>query len=162
MKKTKKAALFLCLKIAVIALVAAVILHFVIAVRICRSNDMYPNVRDGDCVILLRTKNVTFDDVILYNADGKEYFGRIVAVPGETVRIENETGLWIEDSLVYDRLPFRTSVKDETAYPVIVPEDAFFVLGDLRDQSKDSRDFGCIRKEQVIGKQLYLMRWRGF
>lgn len=162
MKKTKKAALFLGIKLAVFALVLVLILTLLIAVRICRSNDMYPNVRDGDCVIVLRTKNVTFDDVILYSVEGEEYFGRIVAVPGETVRIENETGLWVEDSLVYNALPFHTMVTDEDAYPVVVPEDAFFVLGDLRDQSRDSRQFGCIRREQVIGKQIYLMRWRGF
>lgn len=162
MNKTLKAALFIGIKIAIIALVIGGIFTFVITVRICRSNEMYPNIRDGDCVILMRTKNVSFDDVILYSVDGQEYFGRIVAVPGETVRIENESGLWVQDSLVYSTLPYRTTVTDEKKYPIIIPEDSFFVLGDLRDQSRDSREFGCIRKEQVIGKELYLMRWRGF
>lgn len=162
MNKVVKATLFLLIKMGIIVLFVFLVLQFLITVRICRSNDMYPNIRDGDCVILQRTQNVTFDDVILYEVDGKEYFGRIVAVEGEEVRIENESGLWVAGSLVYNNLPYSTKVSDESVYPVTVPEGQFFVLGDLRDQAKDSRDFGCISPEQVIGKQLYLMRWRGF
>lgn len=162
MGKVFKAALFLTLKTSAIIAAAFIIFRFFIGARICRTNDMYPNIRNGDCVFFYRTQEVTFDDVILYRAEGEEHFGRIVAVPDESVSIKNDSGLWVEDSNVYNSLPYPTTVQDETKYPVIVPEDEFFVLGDLRDQSKDSRVFGCIKKSQVIGKQFYLMRWRGF
>jgi len=162
MKKVLLAAAFIIAKAVIIAAAVFIIFHFFIGVRICRSNDMYPNIRDGDCVFIKKTQNVTFDDVILYKAGGEEHYGRIVAVSGETVNIKNDSGLWVQDSLVYNFLPYPTTVQDESKYPVTVPEGEFFVLGDLRDQSKDSRDFGCVKKSQVIGKQFYLMRWRGF
>ena len=162
MGKVFKVALFVALKTSAIIAVTFIIFHFFIGVRICRVNDMYPNIRDGDCVFFYRTQDVTFDDVILYRAGGEEHFGRIVAVPGESVSIKNDTGLWVEDSNVYNSLPYPTTARDESEYPVTVPKDGLFVLGDLRDQSKDSRDFGCIKKSQVLGKQFYLMRWRGF
>lgn len=162
MDKVFKAALFVVVKVLIITGFLFIIFRCFVGVRICRSNDMYPNIRDGDCVFFYRTQDVTFDDVILYRADGEEHFGRIVAVPDETVSIKNDSGLWVEDSNVYNSLPYPTTVPDETKYPITVPENGFFVLGDLRDQSKDSRDFGCIKKNQVIGKQFYLMRWRGF
>lgn len=154
--------MLVCGKVLLIGATVFLLLRFVVAVRICRSTDMYPTIKDGDLVVVQRTHDVTFDDVVLYVADGKEHLGRVVSVAGERVAIENDSGLWVEDSLVYNTLPYPTTVKDESVYPLTVGEGEVFVLGDLRNQCEDSRDFGPIAKNQVIGKQIYLMRWRGF
>lgn len=162
-RKTTRAFAFVMLKTLLILLVFVILLRFVIAVRICRSNDMYPNVRDGDLVVLQRTHDVTFDDVILYEHDGIEYIGRIVAVAGETVVISDENGLVVNDSIVYNPLPYETKMpEDGGQLELEVPDGQVFVLGDFRSDSRDSREFGCIDKDDAIGRQIYLMRWRGF
>lgn len=161
MNKSLRAFLFIVIKVALIAVILFVVFHFFIGVRICRTADMYPNIRDGDLVILLKTQDVTIDDVILYTVEGQEHYGRIVAVAGERVLIDSESGLTVNDNTVYNSLPYPTEPRGEE-FTAVVPENSVFVLGDCRDQCSDSRDFGSIEKSNVIGKQIYLMRWRGF
>ena len=161
-KQTLKAIAFFSLKVLGIIAIFLVLLMLVVTVRICHSNDMYPNLRDGDFVLLQRTHDVTFDDVILYEHEGEEYFGRIVAVPGETVVINDDQGLVVNDNIVYNSLAYPTGMPDNSEFSVTVGEGKVFVLGDFRDGAHDSREFGCISKQDAIGRQLYLMRWRGF
>jgi signal peptidase I len=161
-KQTRKAIAVFSLKVLIIAVVFAVLFMFVMTLRICRSNDMYPNIKDGDLVVVQKTHDVTFDDVILYEHDGVEYFGRVVAVPGETVVINDEDGLVVNDNIVYNTLPYATAMPEGEQEKIVVGDDEVFVLGDYRDGARDSREFGCIDKQDAIGRQIYLMRWRGF
>lgn len=161
-KQTLKAIAVFSAKILIITGIFAMLFTFVVTVRICRSNDMYPNVRDGDLVLVQKTHDVTFDDVILYEHDGIEYFGRVVAVPGETVVINDEDGLVVNDNIVYGTLPYATAMPEGEQKRVVVGEGEVFVLGDYRDGARDSREFGCISQNDAIGRQIYLMRWRGF
>jgi signal peptidase I len=161
-EQTLRAIAFFVLKVLTIFGIFVGLFHFVIAIRICRSTDMYPNIRDGDFVLIQRTHDVTFDDVILYEHDGQEFFGRIVAVAGETVVINSENGLIVNDSIVDNTLPYPTRMADDEEKTVTVGDGEVFVLGDFRDGAYDSREFGCIRKQDAIGRQIYLMRWRGF
>ena len=160
--KTRRAIAFLLLKVAAIAAVTAVLMCFVVTVRICRDTDMYPNLRDGDLVLLQRTHDVSFDDVILYEHDGIEYFGRIVAVAGDTVAIDDANGLTVNGNVTYNTLPYATKMPDGGRREFAVGDGEVFVLGDFRDGARDSREFGCVRREDAIGRQIYLMRWRGF
>ena len=100
--------------------------------------------------------------MILYEHDGVEYFGRVVAVPGETVVINDEDGLVVNDNIVYNTLPYATAMPEGEQEKIVVGDDEVFVLGDYRDGARDSREFGCIDKQDAIGRQIYLMRWRGF
>lgn len=161
-KKTQKAVAFLATKVAILAVVALVMLRFVLAVRICRSADMYPSVRDGDLVLLLRTQDVAFDDVILYEHDGIEYLGRVVAIGGERVTISDTEGFLVDGNVAYGTLPYETRMPEGGTQEFDVGDGEVFVLGDFRDGSRDSREFGCVSRTDVIGRQIYLMRWRGF
>lgn len=159
--KTARALVSFAFKWGIVALAIAIALTRFLAVRICRSNDMYPNVRDGDFVLLKRFGTLLPDDVILYEHDGKEFYGRIVALAGEEVEI-TENGLYVDGSQTLNALPYETIPQEGQKYPLTVPDGCFFVLGDLRSEASDSRIFGCVSEEDVIGKQIYLMRWRNF
>lgn len=172
-KKTLKALLRLAIKLSIIATIVFILLHFFVTIRICHSNDMYPNIKDGDLVVYYNRNNFinnliykdtlhySFDDVVLYEYEGKEYIGRIVAFAGDTVEV-NEYGLLVNGSGIYNSLPYTTLPQADLDYPIKLGENEFFILGDLRDQVKDSRTYGVIRKDAIIGKEVFLIRRRSF
>ncbi len=84
---------------------------------------------------------------------GIDYIKRIVAESGDKVEIKNGY-LYINDiKQNEDYLKEEQSTKPKfISYPYIVPEGEFFVLGDNRLHSTDSREFGSISKDKILGK----------
>ena len=117
---------------------------------------MEPTLSDGDKVYVVKPVNLCRNDVVILNAGDQRIIKRIVAVPGDTIQIR--------DGHVY----VNGNIADElctefggTAYePLTLGKDEFFVLGDNREQSKDSRyrDIGVIKREQIIEKAIILKR----
>ena len=104
---------------------------------------------------------VTFQDPEI---PGRVLIKRCIAVGGQTVDINDEDGLVYVDGVAlsepYTRgLPSYTLASD-VSYPYTVPEGCFFVLGDYRTQSEDSRDFGPVPLEDVQAKVITLLRRR--
>lgn len=163
MKKTKKAILHFLIKLGILGIIIFILLHFVISIDICYNNEMYPNIKDGDLVVFLKVGNISFDDIVLYkDKTGKKHYGRIVSIKGETVSITKEDGLIVNEGTVYNMLPYKTEPQEGVKYPILLKDNEFFILGDKRDQAKDSRTFGPINKSQIIGKEVFLMRRRSF
>ena len=161
------------IKILIIGLIVFMTLHFFITIRICHNNDMYPNIKDGDLVIWYNTDNFIenlihkdqpnyiFDDVIIYLVNGEEHYGRIVATEGDSVEV-TEYGLFVNGSGIYNNLPYVTTPQADLNYPIVLGPNEFFIMSDLRDQIKDSRTYGIIKLEDIIGKEIYLCRRRSF
>ena len=74
---------------------------------------------------------------------------RVVGLPGERVRIQGGT-VFINDVRLDE--PYVTNRKNETLAERTVPEDSYYVLGDNRPQSDDSRHWGEVKRELIIGK----------
>ncbi len=98
-----------------------------------------------------------FDIIIfpyLYEVD-TYYIKRIIGLPGETVYIDTEGNIYINDEILYESYGSET-IKDAglAVTPIKLAEDEYFVLGDNRNNSKDSRfiDVGNIHRSQIIGK----------
>jgi len=102
-------------------------------------------------------------DIVVFHANSKEdYVKRIVGFPGETIEYRNDS-LYINGEFVAE--PFLEQLKkgqqtpyteDFTLHEQIgikrIPQDKIFVMGDNRPNSLDSRSFGCIDIDQVVGK----------
>ncbi len=129
---------------------------------------MEPNFHDHEYLIIdeisYRFKTPERGQVIVfrYPRNPQEYFiKRIIALPGESVLIKegkiniyneaNPSGFTINEKYLPDNL--LTDSQNET--PVKVGENEYFVLGDNRNASKDSRSFGAVDKNFVIGKVLF-------
>lgn len=91
--------------------------------------------------------------------EGKSrYVKRVIGVPGDKIEIY-EGFVFVNGEIQEEEyIQEMTEVKSESDYPLIVPEGQYFVLGDNRDSSLDSRDFGCIRREQIEGK-VWIRLW---
>lgn len=150
------------IRIGVTAAVLAILFLFVVTIRIWHQNDMYPAVRDGELVLFLRPGRINAESVVLYRTeDGAEHMGRIAAMEGEEVEIMEDSGVRVNGNIAYQTVPYHTP-PGTVDYPYIVPEDSYFILGDYREQETDSRTYGAIRKDQIIGTLIFAMQIRGF
>lgn len=124
-------------------------------------NSMEPNLRHGDVILISNLyAKPDYGDVIAvgrYDAENPSIVKRIVALGGDEIDINFEThlitvngGVITEHYKVVDAL----TVQGDLTYPVTVPEDCVFVLGDNRNDSLDSRfsRVGFIKKDEIAGK----------
>ncbi len=90
------------------------------------------------------------------------YLKRVIGLPGETVEIRDGM-VYIEGEVLQEPYVKGMTEARDLAFPLVVPADSFLLLGDNREESKDSRDFGCIRLMALEGKPvlrlLPLKKW---
>jgi len=147
----------------VIALAIFVIVYlFLFQPHQVRGNSMFPNFHDGDYIltdkISYHLTNPKRNDVIIFTAPRNEdydYIKRIIALPGETIRLEEKRIFVNNDTLEQSYLTDKTTFGGrflEIGKETIIPQDNYFVLGDNRNHSSDSRDWGLVPKDNIIGK----------
>jgi signal peptidase I len=84
---------------------------------------------------------------------GKQFVKRVIGVSNETVTIRDGL-VYINDKLIQETYPLNLSIKNNHG-PVSIPPGYVFVLGDNRDNSKDSRDFGPVSIRKIRGRLLF-------
>ena len=140
--------------------------YFVINFVGCRSrvdgSSMNPTLSDGDNLwvdkLSYRFGNPKRFDVIIFNYDeDTTYVKRIIGLPGETVRIDQDGHIFINDQLLkedYGKEVILPTNLGRASQPVVLGEDEYFVLGDNRNNSQDSRwaDVGNVNRKDIVGK----------
>ena len=156
--------LFLILKILIFVALLAVTFLFIFGICRISDNMMSPGFRDGDLAVYYRLqKEFQPSDTVVLEKDGEVQVRRILAVAGDEVNL-TEDGLEIngylqQESEIYtETLPYTEGI----TFPVTVGEDEYFVLGDHRTNAKDSRIYGTVKKEEIKGSVITLLRRRGF
>ncbi|MEK7168673.1 MAG: signal peptidase I [Patescibacteria group bacterium] len=133
-----------------------------------KGDSMYPNFHDKEYVltnlIILRFKEPTTGDVVVFKAPPepeKDYIKRIVGVPGDTVSIK-EGLVYVNGSRFDESKYLNPSVKTfPGAYlqeedTITVPNGQYFVLGDNRSASSDSREWGFVNRSEIKGESLFV------
>lgn len=134
-----------------LAILIAVIIRLVFFQTFVVTNDsMEPTFADGDKVLLIKHKYIKKADIIIFKDALSEdnIIKRVIGVSNDKIEIKN-TALHINDKMIENTLGL-FSKEDDILY--IVENDSIFVLGDNIKGSYDSRDFGTINTNQVIGK----------
>lgn len=162
--KTKKRSIvrtlisfLVCIAIAVAA--AFLITHYVANHTTVEGSSMEPCLGNGDELIVEKISYLTgkperFDVVVFKFNETTNYIKRIIGLPGEDVRIE-EGKIYINDKAIFDEhangVMEDPGIAEET---VSLGADEYFVLGDNRNASKDSRnkDVGVVKGDHIIGK----------
>ena len=123
---------------------------------------MYPSVRDGDFCIFYTLEAPYPDSIILYRYNGNLRVGRVVAVPGQTIEVTDD-GYLVNGYQSAEEIPFQTQKNgDVIKYPLVLSDDEYFILNDYRMENEDSRTFGAIKKKDIVGKMMFILRRRGF
>lgn len=163
-------------------LIAVVVRTFVVQAYKIPSQSMVPTLLVGDhllvCKFLYGVKIPVLRRIIIpvvrpkrgdivvfeYPMDrSKDYIKRVVGVAGDKIEIKNKN-LFINDRLCQESYTVHTDpsfypavVQPRDNYgPVVVPEDSFFVMGDNRDASYDSRYWGFVQLKDLEGKALFI------
>ncbi len=126
-----------------------------------KNNDMSPRMSSGDVLLYYRLEdNLKAQDVIVFEKDGRQYVGRVVAKGGEVVEVTDDAHLKINNSTVVETDIFYKTPKygDEVSYPLTLEDDEYFILCDFRDGAKDSRYFGPVSQKEIKGKALMVIR----
>ena len=142
--------------ILIVAAVALLIASFLFPVLMISGDSMEPGLNDGDLVLLVKTRNMNTGDLVSFRWNGKTLLKRVVGRPGDWVMMDGQGRVYVNGALLDEPYvaEFGACEKDDVAYPFQVPEDSYFVMGDNRIASVDSRNshVGCVRYDQIIGK----------
>jgi len=145
----------------IIAAIAVLITTLVLPVLQIAGTSMEPTLNNGDIVVLLKTSKLHYGDLCGFSYSNKILIKRVIAMPGDTVVID-ESGNVFVNSEVLDE-PYITDRglgECDIEFPFTVPENTYFLMGDHRLTSIDSRStvIGCIPTEQIVGK-LFFRVW---
>jgi len=125
-------------------------------------SSMEPMLSDGDNLIVdkisYRFEEPKRFDIIVFPFRYEErtyYIKRIIALPGETVFIDEEGAIYIDGEILKESYGKEVIIDPGRAYePITLGDDEYFVMGDNRNNSSDSRDpvVGNIHRDEFIGK----------
>ncbi len=147
-----------------IAFVAMVIVgivnSFFLQMILVEQNSMLPTFKSGERVLLNKSaywfSDVERGDVVVFYLESADcnYVKRVIGLPGDTVIISDGNVKVNDELLVEDYI----SESTQGEFSITVPENKYFVLGDNRNLSVDSREesFGCISKESLLGKVIII------
>lgn len=134
---------------------------------------MADTIYNGDNVLINRFIYAVTDpkpnDIIVFRPNGNEkshlYIKRVIGVPGDTVQIIG--GVVYVNGEVFNEAVSASSIEEAgiAGEPITLKEDEYFVLGDNRNNSEDSRfaNIGNVRKEHIIGKVWFrIVSWKEF
>ena len=140
-----------------IVIVILLIKKFIISPIRVNGTSMDPTLENGDIMILNKigyriTKIKRFDIVVIKYKD-ELLIKRVIGLPGEKIKYVNNT-LYVNGKKLDEEFDktytYNFSLKEIGS--TTVPDDSYFVLGDNREVSKDSRSIGFIDREDIIGK----------
>ena len=160
-----KELLMLLAKVSAIVLVTVLLFTFVYGALRYQEPYMSPAVKDGDLVIFYRFAKNTYmprDLVVVKNGSKKEV-RRIIAGGGDVVDII-DGGLSINGALQQEpdiRSP-TYRYNEGIEFPLTVPYGEFFVLADEREGAIDGRIYGTVKRDDVAGKVMTVIRRRSF
>lgn len=153
------------LKLLVMGGIFFLVLTYVLTFYRATGNSMFPSVKDGDLCILYKLEDSHTNDVVLYRAkDGKKKLGRIVAVGDQEVDFPEEGGYTVNGYQPAEEITYET-YKDENSdvsFPVTLGTDEYFILNDFRSDTSDSREYSTLKKKDIEGKLIFILRRRGF
>ena len=116
---------------------------------------MSPTLEHDEIVILLKTKEFEQGDLIGFYYQGKILLKRIIALPEDEVVIDGDGNVYVNEELLEEPYVTEKGLGDcDLDFPYKVPGTGYFVLGDRRSNSVDSRNsvVGAISRDDMIGK----------
>lgn len=146
-------------KYIIVAILAIILFIYIVSFQQVIGPSMEPNYNEGEIYLLNKIKyKITnpkrFDVVVVNTKSSKYMIKRVIGLPGEELEYKDDT-LYINGEKVEETFLRASATEDfkmENLGIVKIPENHYFVLGDNRANSTDSRVFGVVSEQEIIGK----------
>lgn len=145
----------------VVAAVAVLITTLFLPILQISGDSMYPTLAHNEIVVLLKTRDYQRGDLIGFYYQGKILLKRVIALPEDEVVIDSDGNVYVNAQLLEEPYVTDKSLGDcDLEFPYKVPGTGYFVMGDRRSNSVDSRNsmVGIVSQDDIIGK-VFLRVW---
>ena len=145
----------------VVAAIAVLITTLFLPILQISGDSMSPTLEHDEIVVLMKTKKFDRGDLIGFYYQGKILLKRVIATPGDEVAIDADGNVYINGELLNEPYVTEKGLGDcDLEFPYEVPGACYFVLGDRRSNSVDSRNsaLGAISRDDIIGR-VFIRVW---
>ena len=136
----------------IIVIIVILVRSFIVTPVRVDGDSMNNYLLDGQILVLYKLAKIErYDIVVLHEADDDNIIKRVYGLPGEKIKIDHNK-IYVNDEVIEDNYGLgKTSSYDE----ITLGTDEYFVLGDNREISKDSRIIGPINKKNIKGQTVF-------
>ena len=142
----------------IVAAVAVLIATLVLPVLQIEGTSMEPTLVNGDVVLLTKTTSFDRGELCGFSWNNKLLIKRVIGIPGDWIAIDTDGTVYLNGEKLDEPYAEQLSVGEcDLEFPFQVPQEQYFVLGDMRESSIDSRNtlIGCVAKDQIVGKVFF-------
>lgn len=142
----------------IVAAAAILIVTFWLPMLQIYGSSMTPSLRDGEIICAVKTSDLEPGDITAFYYHNKILVKRVIGGPGDWINIDRDGTVTINEVRLEEPYLTEKALGDcNIDLPFQVPDGRFFVMGDHRAASVDSRNtaIGCVSREQIIGKILF-------
>ncbi len=141
----------------VVAAVAILVATLWLPVLQIYGSSMTPTLQDGEIIFTVKTANFKPGDIVAFYYNNKILIKRVICGPGDWIDMDADGVVYVNDVRLDEPYLTETAVGDcNIELPFQVPDGKYFVMGDHRSTSVDSRNtsVGCVTQEQIVGRIL--------
>ena len=142
----------------IVAAVAVLIATLILPVLQIEGTSMEPTLSNGDIVLLTKTTRFNRGDLCGFTWNNKLLIKRVIGTPGDWVEIDTDGTIYLDGEMLEEPYVEQPAFGEcDLEFPFQVPQEQYFVVGDMRESSIDSRNslIGCIPKDQIVGKVFF-------
>lgn len=154
-KKVLRSTIYTLVIVAAISVLVATLLMPVLQIY---GTSMSPNLHEDEIVVSIKSSNLKTGDIIAFYYNNRVLVKRVIGLPGDMVSIDDAGNVFVNDKMIDEPyIADKSSGTSDIEYPYTVPQNEYFVLGDHRQTSVDSRStlVGCVQREEIIGKIVF-------
>ncbi len=142
----------------IVAAVAVLISTLVLPVLQIEGTSMEPTLSNGDIVLLMKTTRFERGELCGFTWNNKLLIKRVIGLPGDMIEIDVDGSIYLNGEKLDEPYVQQMSLGEcDLEFPFQVPPEQYFVVGDMRENSIDSRNtlIGCVAKDQIVGKVFF-------
>lgn len=139
----------------IVAAVAVLIATLILPVLQIEGTSMEPTLYNGDIVLLMKTTRFERSELCGFAWNNKLLIKRVIGIPGDWIEIDTDGTVYLNGEKLDEPYVQQHAFGEcDLEFPFQVPQEQYFVIGDMRESSIDSRNtlIGCIPEGQIVGK----------